>query len=109
MILPGSQFDIQPGVVHFTTASSVSSASQAVIKSPLVVRQFTPRNVHARLGRLVDKIDDHQPAFILLRPAPGQKVSAALVVGPAADFTALPFAVAKGIILNNRQQAAIES
>ena len=61
-----------------------------------------------RLGGFLVEIDDNEVALILLDPAPGENILAALVVGPAAPLTEVPFTVAKDVTIDLFQQASIE-
>ena len=64
--------------------------------------------MNTRLGGFLVEIDDDEVALILLYPAPGENILAALVVGPAAPLTEVPFTVPKDVTIDLFQQASIE-
>jgi hypothetical protein len=61
----------------------------------------------ARLRGFVPEIDDDEIALIVLHPAPGEEILAALVVGPAAPLTQMQFTVPKDITIDLFQQAPV--
>ena len=58
-----------------------------------------------RLGCFLPEIDDDEIALIVLHPAPGENILAALVVGPAAPLAETPLAILKDIAMGLFQQA----
>lgn len=53
-----------------------------------------------RLGGSVREIHHDEVALIVLDPAPGENIQAALVVRPATALTEAPFTVAKDITID---------
>ena len=61
-----------------------------------------------RLGCSLPEIDDDEIALIVLYPAPGEEILAALVVGPAAAVAETPLAIPKDIAMGHLQQVGVE-
>ena len=61
-----------------------------------------------RLGGSCRKIHDDEVALIILDPAPGQNIQAALVVGPAAPLAEAPFTIPEDIAMGLFQQTSVE-
>ena len=108
MASPRLQVHVQAGIPHLVAAPVIALAGQHIAETPLFPPDLIPGDLNARLGGFLSEIDDKEKTLIVLCPAPGQNVPAALVVGPAAPLTEAPFAVPEGITTGLFKQASVE-
>ena len=108
MALPRREIDIQTAVPHLVPIPFVDITGQPIVEAPLPGPQFVPGQLHTSLGGRLPVIHDDERALIVLHPAPGEDVLAALVVGPPAALAEAPLAVPEEITMGHVQKASVE-
>src|SRR5436309_15312551 len=95
VVFPGPEIDIEAGIMHLITDSLITFVRQHVAQLPLLSSEVLPRHLHTSLSGFRPKVDDDEVAFILFRPAPGENVPAALIVGPSTEVAKAPLTIAE--------------
>src|SRR3954449_11802280 len=88
---PRVQRDEEAGSREVVAVAQVGLAPQQIIQPHLAAGQVRPAERDTTLCRVPAEVDHNEvPGTARTLPAPGEQVSAGLVVGPAGGFEQLP-------------------
>jgi len=113
-------FASRPGRCVLTPGASGLLASQIAQDARRGVARPRPLRIDADFAGVhgvhprpvfvvVAGVDDDEIALVVLYPAPGQDIQAALVVGPAAPLAEAPLAIPKGFSADGLQQSLVKN